>query len=252
MAGDVLSPLVESDAPGIGARVAAERSQSFGFGIVAKPAAVLLAHQAISRFDLGVMKNRLAKQQVAIRRHGKIVQRVMRIFAAETGQNLATLVGFSITVGILEEEQVGLRRRRRRRRLRIQKKAGCRVLRQKSRDLSAFAVAIGVFENDTACRSVFCPGMTCGVGGRAGDPESSAGIPANTDWAGNFRELLFTSEEIHLEARIHDECLFFFLGAEPRIRTARFPDGFERREAWSHQSARPQSIRPGRASRYAL
>ena len=43
----------------------------------AKPAAVLLAHRAVRRLDLAVVKNPLAENQVAVRCPREVVQRVV-------------------------------------------------------------------------------------------------------------------------------------------------------------------------------
>jgi alkylation response protein AidB-like acyl-CoA dehydrogenase len=91
MTGHVLAPVIEGHAPGIGAVVTAKARQSMIAGLKAKPAAVLLAHRAIGRFDLGMMKNRLAKNKVAVRSPGKIVQGMMRIFTTEACQRAAKM-----------------------------------------------------------------------------------------------------------------------------------------------------------------
>ena len=52
----------------------------------AKPAAVLLTHRAVRRLDLAMMKNPLAENQIAVGRPREVMQRVVRVFAAKTGE----------------------------------------------------------------------------------------------------------------------------------------------------------------------
>ena len=82
----VLTPVVECHAPRICALVGAECGQSVLLWLEAKPAAVLLTHRAVRRLDLAMMKNPLAENQIAVGRPREVMQRVVRVFAAKTGE----------------------------------------------------------------------------------------------------------------------------------------------------------------------
>ena len=90
MTGDMVAPIVKRHSPRIRAVVSAEAGQPLCSWLEAEPAAVLLPDRAVRRLDLGVMKDRLAKDEITARRPGDVVQRVMRVFRAEAGQNSAT------------------------------------------------------------------------------------------------------------------------------------------------------------------
>ena len=61
VAGHVLAPVVECDAPRISAHVGAKCGEPMAARLEPKPAAVPLAHRAVRRLHLTVMKNSLAE-----------------------------------------------------------------------------------------------------------------------------------------------------------------------------------------------
>ena len=65
-----------------------------------KPAGVLRADGTVSGLDLGVVENGFAKQEIAIGRPHKIVQRVVGIFRAESGEDALAEVCLAVAIGI--------------------------------------------------------------------------------------------------------------------------------------------------------
>ena len=55
-----------------------------------------------------MMENRLPEKQVAVRRPDKVMQRVVGIFRPKSRQHLATVIRFSVPIGILEKTEVRL------------------------------------------------------------------------------------------------------------------------------------------------
>ena len=105
--GHVLTPVVERDSPGIGAAVSPKTGQTMGSWPEPKPATVLLTDRTVGRLNLGMMKDPLSKEQVSIGSPGEIVQCVMRILGAKSTQQDSSHVGTTITIGVLQEGQVG-------------------------------------------------------------------------------------------------------------------------------------------------
>ena len=66
MAADVEAPVVEGDAPGVRAHVAAKGEQPAGGGRVAEEAALAGADGAVGRLDLAVMEDALAEDEIAL------------------------------------------------------------------------------------------------------------------------------------------------------------------------------------------
>src|SRR3990167_3564706 len=103
MARHMLSPVVEGHTPGVRAVVGSKAGEALRARLEAEPAAVLLTHGAVRRFDLRMMKNRFAEDQIAIRRPGKIVQRVMRILGPEPRQHATSQIRLPVAVGVFQE-----------------------------------------------------------------------------------------------------------------------------------------------------
>jgi hypothetical protein len=74
-------------------------------------------------------------------------------------------------------------------------------------------VAVGVLEDDDLVVG-FVAGINVRVGRRAADPKPAPGIPAHLNWAGQVGEILFSGEQVNLEARIDFECLQLVLRRE--------------------------------------
>ena len=106
VAGDVLAPVVEGHAPRVSAGMRTERGQSVKFRLPGEPSAVLLANRSVGCLDLSVVKDGFAKDQVAVRCPGEVVEGVVRILAAEPGKDGLPVVGLPVAVGILEEGHV--------------------------------------------------------------------------------------------------------------------------------------------------
>src|SRR5205823_10578524 len=106
MARDVIPPVVECHAPRIRARISAKTGQTMSPRLITEPAAVLLPHRAVRRFNLRMMKDRLAKQQIAVGRPYKIVQRMMRILRAEAAQQYLLYISPIVAVSVLQKRQV--------------------------------------------------------------------------------------------------------------------------------------------------
>ena len=64
MACNMSTPVVECNAPWVGARVRTEGNKSIRAWCIPKPSAILLTHRTVGRFNLGVMKDRLANDQI--------------------------------------------------------------------------------------------------------------------------------------------------------------------------------------------
>ena len=106
MTGHVLAPIVKSDAPRIRAVIRAETGQPVRTRFVTEPAAVGLPNGSIGRFHLSVVKDRLSKDQVSVGRPGEVVQRMVRIFRAESAEYHPSQVGFAVVVGVFDKRQV--------------------------------------------------------------------------------------------------------------------------------------------------
>ena len=79
----MLPPIIKGNTPRIRIGVIAKTDQLVPIRTKLKPSAVVGAHWPVGSFDLTVMKNRLAKQQVAIWRPNKVMQSMMRIFSTK-------------------------------------------------------------------------------------------------------------------------------------------------------------------------
>ena len=86
MAGDMVSPIIEGHSPRVGAVIRAEAGQSMCIWFKSKPTTILLTHRSVRSFDLTVMKDRFAKDQIAVGCPTEIVQRVVRVFGSESCQ----------------------------------------------------------------------------------------------------------------------------------------------------------------------
>ena len=73
----------------------------------AEPRGVFCPHRAVGRLDLAVVEDRFAEHDVAVGRPDEVVQRVVGVFAAEAGQQLAAKVGLAIAVGVTQDAEVG-------------------------------------------------------------------------------------------------------------------------------------------------
>ena len=212
----VLAPVVECHAPRICALVGAKRRQPMPLRLEAKPAAVLLAHRAVRRLDLAVMKNPLTENQVAVGRPREVMQRVVRVFAAKTGEQFFAGVGFAVTVGVLDEYEMRLLRDVHAAVAELERQWDLQVVGEDAGFVSA-PVAVGVLEDDDLVVGLV-PGINVRVGRRAADPKPAPGIPAHLDWAGQVGEILFGGEQVHLKARIDFECLQLVLRREELVR----------------------------------
>ena len=106
MAGNVLAPIIKGDTPRICTRVSSKTDQSMIARLKPKPTAVLLAHGTIGSFNLCVMENRFSEHQISIRRPHHIMQRVVRVFSPEAGQDALPEVSLAVTIRILNEGKV--------------------------------------------------------------------------------------------------------------------------------------------------
>ena len=106
--GNVIPPVVEGHPPRIRIGIIPKRDQALIIRPKPKPRAVPRPNRTIRGFHLGMMENRLPEKQVAVRRPDKVMQRVVGIFRPKSRQHLATVIRFSVPIGILEKTEVRL------------------------------------------------------------------------------------------------------------------------------------------------
>ena len=228
MTGDVLAPVVERHAPRVRAVVGAEADQPLRARLEAKPAAVLLPHRTVGRFDLRVMKDRLAKDQIAVGRPGEIVQRVMRVLGAEARQHDAMHVRLVVAVGVLQEREVRLLGDIHAAVTELERQRDVQVVGEHGRFVGP-AVAVGVFENDQLVVRLVA-GIDVRIRRRATDPQPAARIPTHLNRIGDVGKLFFAGEQVHLESRIDLERLEFIGRAHPFVGAAALQSQRQRRD----------------------
>ena len=215
----VLSPVIKGDAPRVGAVVHAEGGQPVRAGAVTEPAAIGQPDRTISGLHLAVMEDRLAGHQVPVRSPDNVVQGMMRILRAKSGQHVPPQIGLAIPVGVLEKCQVGSLGNIN---TPIAKLKGEWNVQAGGKDaaLVCLAVAVPILQDQQfVIRLISRVDMGVGPGGR--HPEPALAIPSHLDGTGKFREILLGSEAVDLESRIHLEGSHLVIGAEPFIRPSR-------------------------------
>ena len=209
MAGHVLSPVVEGHTPWVGVGVAAECSEPLRTGTEAEPRAVLGTDRTVGGFDLGVVENGLAEKEIAIGRPHEIVQGVVRILTPEAGQDDLAVIGLVVPVGVREKDEVRFLREVDSFLAEDKGERHFQVVRKNGRFVG-LSIPVGVLQDDDLVAG-FASGIEVRIGGRAGDPEPPAGIPAHLDGTGHIGEVLLGCEAIDLEAFIDLESCEFLL-----------------------------------------
>lgn len=216
MAADVEAPVVEGDAPGVRAHVAAKGEQAAGGGGVAEEAALAGADGAVGRLDLAVMEDALAEDKIALGTPDEVVQGVVAVLGAEAGEQLFAVVGLAVAIGVFEEGEVWL--------IGDEDAAVAELKAERNGELvgpdAAFVgavIAVGVLENeDTVLRSL--AGHDLRVGGARADPQAAFAIKANGDGLHEeLREVFLGGEEADFEARVDLEGGEFRGGREPFV-----------------------------------
>ena len=214
----MLAPVVEGDAPGVGAVVGSEGGQAMTAGLETKPAAVLLANRAVGGLNLCVMEDRFAEDDIAIGGPDEVVQRVVGVLAAEAREDLAAVVSLAVTIGVLDKGEVRLLRDIDPSVAKHEAERDVEIIGE-DRRLVGLSILIGVLQyHDLVIRIV--ARVDVRVGRRAAHPESTAGVPAHLDRAGELGEFDLPGEEVDLEAGIDLEGFLFVLGAHPAVGAA--------------------------------
>ena len=112
-----------------------------------EPAAVLLANRTVGRLHLRVMKDRLAKDEVAVRSPCEVMQGVVRVLATEPGQDGLSMVGLAVAISVLEEAHVGFLGNKDPAVAELEGKGHVQVI-GPDRGLVRLAVAVEVLEDD--------------------------------------------------------------------------------------------------------
>ncbi len=216
MAADVETPVVEGDAPGVRAHVAAKGEQFSGGGRVAEEAALAGADGAVGRLDLAVMEDALAEDEIALGAPDEVVQRVVAVLGAEAGEEFFAVVGLAIAIGVFEEGQMRL--------VGDEDAAIAELEAERDGELvgphAAFVravVAVRVFEDEDAIlRGLAWHDLR--VGGARADPQAAFAIETNGDGLHEeVGEVFFAGEEADFEARVDFEGFQFISGREPFV-----------------------------------
>ena len=89
--GDVVSPFVEGDSPGVGVGVSTEGGEFSGRRVVEEPGGVLGTDGTINGFDLGVVEDGFTEEEVAAGGPGEVVEGMVGVFATEAGEEISRL-----------------------------------------------------------------------------------------------------------------------------------------------------------------
>ena len=209
MAGHVLPPVVEGHAPRVGVGIAAECCEPLRTGMETEPRAVLGADRTVGGFDLGIVENGLAEKEIAIGCPHEIVQGVVRILTPEASQDDLAMIGLVVPVGVREEDEVRFLREVDSSLAEDKGERHFQVVCKNGRFVG-LSVPVGIFQDDDLVVG-FASGIEVWVGGRAGDPESTAGIPAHLDGTGHVGEVLLGCKAVDLKAFIDLEGREFLL-----------------------------------------
>ena len=208
--GDMVAPGIECDAPRVCVGIGSKGSEFFVRRMVEKPRGVLGADRSVGGFNLAVVEDGFAEEEVAARSPGEVVKRMVGVLTAESGEEDLAVIHFPVAITISEVGQVRFFRAIH---------AAISIKDERERDvqvsgpggaLVGFSILVGVFENDD-----FITGLLSGIDVRishgGGNPEASAIVPTHLDGAGHFGEVFFGSETVYLETRVDFEG-FEFVG----------------------------------------
>ena len=106
--GNVVPPVVESHTPRVRVSIAPKSDKLLCPRRVAEPGRVLGTDRSVGSFDLGVVKDRLAEDEITIRRPDEVVERVVAVLCAEAGEHARLFVSPVVTISVLEKNQVRL------------------------------------------------------------------------------------------------------------------------------------------------
>ena len=104
---EVLSPLVEGDAPRIRDVGLHGSLQPLPLGVVAEKSAVDAANGAVGGFHVGMMEKAFAHKKGAGRIGAKGAGGVVRVVGVKTGQHNLPGIGSSIAILVAKKDQVG-------------------------------------------------------------------------------------------------------------------------------------------------
>ena len=216
MAADVEAPVVEGDAPGVRAHVAAKGEQLSSGGRVAEEAALAGADGAVGRLDLAVMEDALAEDEIALGAPDEVVQGVVAVLGAEAGEEFFAVVGLAVAIGVFEEGEVRL--------VRDKDAAVAELEAERDGELvgphAAFVravVTVGVFEDEDFILRCLA-GHDLRVGGAGADPQAAFAIKTNLNGLHEeVWEVFFGGEEADFEAGVDFEGFQFIGGRDPFV-----------------------------------
>ena len=224
----MLTPIVKRHPPRVGAVVGAKAGELVEARLEAKPTAVLLAHRAIRRLNLAMVENGFTENQIAVRAPHKIMQRMVTVLAAESGEHQLAVIGLAVAIGILDETHVRLLTHVYAAITKLKRQRNVQVI-GKHRGLVRAPVAIGILQNHQLIVRLIA-GVHVRIGRRAAHPHAPLAVPAHLDGARDFRKLLLAREEIHLKSRIDLKRLQLIGWAHPFIGPATCCRGRQRRD----------------------
>jgi hypothetical protein len=186
--------------------------------MVEKPRGVLGADRSVGGFDLTVVEDRFAEEEITAGSPGEVVKGMVGVLTAESGEEDLALIHFPVAITISEVGQVRFFRAINAAiSIEDEREWDVQVIGPSSTFVS-FSILVGVFENDNFIAGLL-PGIDVRISHRGGNPEAAAIVPTHLDWAGHFWKVFFGSETIDLETRVNFEGFEFVGNGEEFVST---------------------------------
>ena len=178
--------------------------------MVEKPGGVLGADWSVGGFNLAVVEDGFAEEEIAAGSPSEVVKGMMGVLTAEASEEDLAVIHFPVAITISKVCQVRFFRAI---------DAAISIEDERERDVKivgpggafvSFSILVGVFEDDNLIAG-FLAGIDVRIGHGSGNPEASAVVPTHLDGAGHFGKVFLGSETIDLETRVDFEG-FEFVG----------------------------------------